>query len=138
MFEPGSDKLTPAGMEHLAYLVRRRPCPDTTVYLQVAEDIPYDPAAPDKFATARVELDTRRIQAVQNYLTAQSAGRHLVWEVIPHDPADVGQSAVPVGIAVQRMYAGAQGVLPSTAGAGAVNVVGGAGAAAGIPGGAGR
>jgi hypothetical protein len=140
MFEPGTAKLTPGGMDHLTTLVRRRPCPDTVVYLQVAEDIPYDPAAPDKFAAARVELDGKRIVAVQNYLTAQTAGRHLVWEVIPHDPGEVGQAAVPVGISVQRMYAGAQGLLPSTAGAGAVNVAGGAGAAGagGAPGGSGR
>ena len=41
-FEPGTATLTPAGLEHLAYLARRRPCPDPTIYLQVAQDIPYD------------------------------------------------------------------------------------------------
>src|SRR5579864_9099990 len=44
-FEPGTDKLTPGGMEHLAYLARRRPYPDAMIYLQTAQDIPYDPAA---------------------------------------------------------------------------------------------
>src|SRR5262249_55662804 len=46
-FESGTDKLTPGGMEHLAYLARRRPAPDPNIYLQTAEDITYDQAAPD-------------------------------------------------------------------------------------------
>src|SRR5437868_1877918 len=37
-FETGKDKLTPGGVEHLAYLARRRPCPDPTVYVQTAQD----------------------------------------------------------------------------------------------------
>src|SRR5438270_10342140 len=65
-FEPGTDKLTRGGMEHLAYLIRRRPAPDGIVYLQTAEDLPYDPAAPEKFAQVRADLDSRRIQAVQS------------------------------------------------------------------------
>ena len=36
-FEPGTARLTPGGMEHLAYLARRRPTPDTTPYLQLAQ-----------------------------------------------------------------------------------------------------
>src|SRR5437660_186226 len=32
-FESGTAVLTPAGMEHLAYLARRRPAPDPTIYL---------------------------------------------------------------------------------------------------------
>src|SRR6516225_8236195 len=36
-FEEGTDKLTPGGMDHLAYLARRRPCPDPTIYLQTAQ-----------------------------------------------------------------------------------------------------
>ena len=36
MFEPNTDKLTPGGVAHLAYLARRRPAPDPTVYVQTA------------------------------------------------------------------------------------------------------
>src|SRR5262249_10008226 len=111
-FEAGTDKLTPGGMEYLAYLARRRPCPDPTVYLQTAQDITYDPAAPEKFSEKRGLLDTKRIQAIQNYLTAQTASRHLAFEVVVHDPAEVGLNAIPVGISVLKMNNGAQGVLP--------------------------
>src|SRR5689334_16299372 len=36
-FEPGTDKLTTGGLERLAYIARRRPCPDTVLYLQTAQ-----------------------------------------------------------------------------------------------------
>jgi hypothetical protein len=130
-FEPGTDKLTLGGQDYLAYLARRRPCPDPTVYLQTAQDTTYDPAAPDKFAEARVRLDNQRIQAVQNYLSAQTASRHLTFEVVVHDPADPGMAAVPVGVSILKMYAGSQGILPVTAGAGASNTSGGGGSSGG-------
>jgi hypothetical protein len=134
-FEPGRDRLTRGGMEHLAYLARRRPCPDPVVYLQTAQDpeivveetsekvvkVGYDPATPEKFVEARCDLNARRTAAVQKYLTAYCAGRNVNWDVIVHDPADVGISTIPMGLAVQRMYSGSQGMLP---GAGA-NVTGG-------------
>jgi len=100
-FEPGTDKLTPGGLDHLAYLARRRPCPDPTIFLQTAEDIVYDPATPDKFAEARASLDARRIQALQKYLTAQTADRAVPFEIVVHDPGEVGISALPVANAIQ-------------------------------------
>jgi hypothetical protein len=123
-FEAGRDVLTPAGMEHLAYLARRRPCPDPKIYLQTAQDIEYDPATPDKFVEARSDLDRKRIVAIEKYLTAQTAGRPVAFVVSVHDPAVPGMSAVPMNIAILQMYTGYRGNLPVTAGAGAV---GGAG-----------
>ncbi|HEV3257518.1 MAG TPA: hypothetical protein VG013_11600 [Gemmataceae bacterium] len=120
-FEPNTDQLTRAGMEHLAYLARRRPCPDPVVYLQVAEDkeIAYDPAAPDKFVSARNNLNALRIAAVQKYLSAATAGRDLRFNVVLHDPPEVGISAVPQGVALQQMNLSTQGVLKIYGGAGA-------------------
>jgi hypothetical protein len=97
-------------MDHLAYLARRRPCPDSTIYLQVAQDIMYDPAAPEKFVEDRNKLDADRIQQIQNYLQAQTAGRDVVFHVVRHDPADVTISAVPVGVSVRQMQVTSQGV----------------------------
>src|SRR5262249_50673817 len=130
-FETGTDRLNAGGMEHLAYLARRRPCPDPCVYLQTAQDIPYDPAAPDRFAEQRARLDNQRIQALQNYLSAQTAARHMTFDVVVHDPAEVGIEAVPIGVSLQKMYSGSQGILPSTAGAGASNTSGGGGSSGG-------
>ena len=143
-FEMGSERLTQGGIEHLAYLARRRPSADPVVYLQTAQDIAYDPIDPDAFADKRVKLDTKRIQAIQNYLTAQTAGRHLGFQVVVHDPAEPGFSAVAGNLAVQSMYSGSRGNLPASSGAGASNTSGGGGAggaaggAAGAPGGSGR
>src|SRR5438105_13324085 len=65
-FEAGTDKLTAGGMDHLAYLARRRPVPDANVYVQTAQDVVYDPGAPDKFSDDRMVLDNKRVLAVQN------------------------------------------------------------------------
>lgn len=123
-FESGADHLTPAGMEHLAYLARRRPQADTVVYIQTAQDIIYDPAAPDKFASARYDLDSRRIQAVQKYLNAQTMGRHQEFQVLVHDPSEVGLSAIAASNSIGKSNSAFQGTLPlggasaSTGGAG--------------------
>lgn len=112
-FESGTDKLTPGGMEHLAYLARRRPCPDPVLYLQTAHDIPYDAAAPDKYVQARNDLNTRRTVAIQKWVGAYTAERNLSFAVFVHNPYEVGMHTVPQGLAVQRMYQGSQGMLPS-------------------------
>jgi hypothetical protein len=117
MFEPGTDRLTWGGLDHLAYLVRRRPYPDCQVFLQTAQDIPYDPAHPERFAELRCDLDARRIAAVQKYLTADAAGRHVDFQVTVIDPSDPGQSAIPVNLAIGKMYSGATGILAGAAGA---------------------
>jgi hypothetical protein len=131
-FEPTTDKLTPGGREHLAYLARRRPQPDAVVYIQTAVDgvdVGYDPAAPDKMADGRQDLDAKRIVAVQKFLTAQTAGRHVDFQVLVHDPAEDGMSAIPAAIAVGKAYTTRpQGGLPTGGGGGgAVSGGGGAG-----------
>jgi len=136
-FEDGTDKLTVGGQSHLTYLARRRPTPDPLVYLQTAQDIKYEVNAAEKFAGSRTELDNKRIQAVQSYLNAQSAGRNVTFQVVVHDPAEVGMAAVPVGTSIQRLHAASQGTLPAGAGAGAASASGGAGVA-GAAGGGGR
>ncbi len=112
-FDAGTDKLTQGGLVYLDHLSRKRPQPDTKLFLQTAYDISYDPAAPEKLVNARVELDGKRVAAVQKYLQANTAGRPVVWEVAIHDPSGVGIGAVPQGLSIQRHYAGAQGSLPN-------------------------
>jgi hypothetical protein len=112
-FECGTDKLTCGGQDKLAYLARRRPCPDTTIYLQTANDVPYDCACPDQVAAARQDLDTRRVQAIQKFLVQHTAGRPVDFQVLIHDPADPSVSAVPIGTyAIPSMYARYTGAPP--------------------------
>jgi uncharacterized membrane protein YgcG len=135
-FEAGTDKLTPGGLEHLAYLARRRPSPDTKVWLQTAQDVPYDSANPNQLVQTRAGLDKRRVQAIEKFLTAQTAGRPMVFEVGIHDPAEAGISAIPADRTVQQMYNGYRGNLPTGAGAGGASASGGAGASSSGGGGA--
>jgi len=120
-FEPGTDRLTKGGQEHLAYLARRRPCPDPRIYLQTAQDVAYDPAAPDKYAADRTELDAKRVAAIQQFLNADTVGRAVAFDVAIHDAPTQGIAAPPIGIAVQKHYSSFQGTMT------------GAGSAAGAP-----
>lgn len=119
-FESGTARLTAGGREHLVYLSRRRPCPDPTVYLQVAHDIAYDPANSEKFAEARNSLDAKRMQVVLDFLNAQTAGRNVTFDVVRHDPGDVSLSAASMNESIRKSQAAAQGILirPAVGGAG--------------------
>jgi hypothetical protein len=133
-FETGTDKLTPGGQAHLSYLGRRRPCPDTTVYIQTATDLAYDPACPENLAGARQELDKLRVQAVQKYLAAVTAGRQADFQVLVHDPSDPSTSAIPPANAIQQMYLRTRGGLATGGGGGgggAATVSGGGGVSSG-------
>src|SRR5438552_11446634 len=111
--EAGTDKLTPGGLAKLGQLLRRRPAPDPVVYVQTAQDIPYDPASPDRFTQLRKELDDKRANSVQKYLQAYAGPRGLSFQVLIHDPNEVGMSSIPAGQAIQRSNAGSLGTLPA-------------------------
>jgi hypothetical protein len=114
--------------------------------LQTAQDIAYDPAAPDKTVEERVSLDNKRAEAVQRFLRTQTPS--VPYDVVVHNPHDVGMSAIPMAVAVTRMNLAATGVLGGgiggfgggIGGGGAGGAVGGGGAgmAAGGGGGAPR
>ncbi|HZU37657.1 MAG TPA: type II secretion system F family protein [Gemmataceae bacterium] len=101
-FQSGTDVLTAGGRDHLAYLARRRPAPDPVVYLQTAQDVAYDPAAPDRYMVDRNQLDARRVVAVQKYLAAIGGARGIPFEVKVHDPPQVGTEGVPVDLQLQK------------------------------------
>ena len=48
-FEPGTDRLTTGGVQHLAYLVRRRPAADPMVYVQTSQDLTMDSTNIERF-----------------------------------------------------------------------------------------
>lgn len=128
----GTDKLNPAGMDHLLYLIRRRPCPDQCIYLATAQDIPvYDPEHPEKFSQDRRDLDAKRIAAIQKYISAQTEGRGLTFHVVTHDPAepDLPASVMAQEIAIRN--AAFIGTLPTSGGGGGGAPIGGGGGAPG-------
>lgn len=94
-FEPGKDEINNGGRDHLDGLIRRRPHPDSRIYLATARDIGYDALNPDKFVENRRVLDEARANAVQKYVAAQTAGRPMQFEIVVHDPMEVNQHASP-------------------------------------------
>jgi hypothetical protein len=136
-FETGTDKLTPGGEYKLTILARRRPHPDCRIYLQTAQDIEYNPASPDGFVSKRADLDTRRVQAVQKYLQAQTASRPVAWDITIHDPGEVGLSAVPMQTSIMARDASFRGAVGGAIGAG-TGTMGGTAATSATSGSAGR
>ena len=89
-FEIGSEKLNAAGMDKLDQLARRRPAPDTRIFLQTARDLVYNAEKPGDYATKRSELDVRRAAAIKQYLETSLTGRPSKFEVEVHDPSMPG------------------------------------------------
>ncbi|QEL13219.1 hypothetical protein [Limnoglobus roseus] len=102
-FEKDSDKLSPAGIERLDYLSRKRGSEDGKIYLQTARDGGFDPNAPEKYADSRRDLDQRRGNAILKYLSAQTASNPMPYEVVVHDPGDVSFPAQFLGNAVRGL-----------------------------------
>src|SRR5262249_17067656 len=114
----------------LAYLSRRRPAPDRTIYLATALDLSYDPACPERYGAARQELDGLRVQAVQKYLTALNAGRPHEFHVRVPDPGDVSLCTIPVSFSISQMYSRFRGGVGTVGGTGGGGGGGGGGAGA--------
>jgi hypothetical protein len=120
-----TDKLNPAGIEKLTFISRRRPAPDTRIFLATAQDIPgLAEKAPDKAIAERLDLNNRRIAAVQKFLTVQTNGL-AAYQIEVHDPAEVGIAALqitgsgqpyPVIGGYQKLQNNFQGVLPGVGG----------------------
>lgn len=149
-FEPGTDKLNGLGMEHLKYLTRRRPVADPKIWVQTAQDVPKaGELAPDKLATARAELDAKRTEAIQRFLSGYLAGRPdaLAFDVAIHDPnpGNHGLLALPITGpttlaptgAVPALYGNFQGVFSPATGLGGVGTGGGGGGGGATGGGGG-
>lgn len=97
-FEPKKATLTRGGQEHLETMVRRRPTPDSTIYLATARtgvDVFYN-EDPAKFVEERRKLDLERQEAVKKFAEAQTAGRNLSFDVVTHDPSVRDISGVAV------------------------------------------
>jgi hypothetical protein len=110
------------------------------VYVQTAQDIPLDASTVDKFAEDRSKLDNKRVDAVRKALTAMTAGRGVSFEVLVHDPHEVGMSAHTMMREIISRDSGVSGILsaPSgTVGANPASTGGGGGASGGGGGGGG-
>ena len=136
-FEAGSDKLNNLGLDRLDQIVRRRPNPDSSVFLQTARDIPaYKADAPDAYATNRRELDEKRVAAIQKYLAAQTAGRPMDFTILIHDPSESSIPADAAARSIRSQRASYTGQLGANSGGGG-GATGGLGVTGGSQSGAG-
>jgi hypothetical protein len=90
-----TDRLNGAGIETLKLISRHMPSPDYLVYLQNAQDVPFVAGiAPDILVGQRSQLNERRIQAIQTFLTTQSAAHGGgAYHIAVHDFAPTGNPA---------------------------------------------
>jgi hypothetical protein len=142
-----TDQLNAAGIERLKLISRRRPAPDTHIFLATAQDIP-DLArmAPEKAFAERKGLNERRLAAIHRYLAIQ-AGTAVAYNIEIHDPAEVGIAAMPITGspptgqprqvigAYQKYQSGFDGVLPNAAASGGSSTGGGGGGSSSSSGG---
>jgi outer membrane protein OmpA-like peptidoglycan-associated protein len=128
-FEPGSDKLTPGGMEKLDTLARTNPGPDTKIYIQTSRDLVVTPETAEKNVALRSDLDARRAAAIQRYLNTQPGGA-ITYEIAVHDAPVPGMPAIFAGQSFRSQRSGYVGGLSSgSIGNGSV----GGGGAGGLP-----
>jgi len=133
-FEPGADRLNGAGMDKLDQVARRRPHPDQRLFLQTARDMAYEAGKPEEYAAKRQELDTKRVAAVQKYLSTTLTGRQVSFDVQIHDPAVPGIDAAAPRIIVPSP--GQRVAGPVTVPAGTISPGAGGGTASGTTAGA--
>jgi hypothetical protein len=122
-FEPGTDKLTPGGIDKLDALARTTPAPDTRIYIQTAHDIAVTPENIDKVVALRNDLNGKRAAAIKKHMATQF-GPAAEYEVYVHDAPVPGISGVFAGNAYRGQGSGYVGGLDG--GAGGAPSVGGA------------
>ena len=122
-FEPGTDKLTAAGVEKLDSLVRVRPTPDNKVYIQTARDLAANVETVDKLHADRMALDLKRANVVAKFLAAEP--QRLPFEIYVHDPSDPSISSIGAGNAWRAQMQGYRGGISGGGGANAQGAGGG-------------
>jgi hypothetical protein len=114
-FDEGTARLTTSGQEHLKYIARRRPSADPLVFVQTAQDVVYNQDRPEDYTAKRLDLDQRRIEAVRKFLVAQQTGGYAVpFEVMVHQPPDVGIAGAAADASIKQMYSTPKAILPGS------------------------
>lgn len=138
-FEPGSDRLHPAGMDRLDAISLQNP--GTRIYLQTANDIVLSPDNANKIHELRDELNTKRAKVIEQYLASKPGAPSF--ELAIHN-GPVPKLYAPFATAALRSQVQSyRGGLGGGGGGGAVSVSsgsslsGGSGGSVGPAGGAG-
>lgn len=107
-FNPASETLHPGGVAHLERLANRRPVPETTIYLQSAQNTyDLDYKKPEEYASKRKELDEKRKKEIEGYLKMERPD--VAFTVVLSNPAKVGLSGAEGRSAIQNVRGTARG-----------------------------
>jgi len=97
--------------------------------------VAYDPAKSDELGQKRQDMDGKRVVAIQKFLIAQTGGRRGEFQVLIHDPSEVGVTGIWAANENSKMLGRVQGGLEGSGGGGvsgaAIGAAAGAGAAVG-------
>jgi hypothetical protein len=134
-FKEGGDELLPGGKALLVRVARRRPAPETAVFVQAAND---ESVLMNKnleeIAAQRKDLNEKRVKAVADFLKAIRPD--VAFTVAVHDPSRVGIDGHEAYTAVRDMHSSAVGNMPLQGAGGVAGGGGGGGAQVGGGGGA--
>lgn len=130
-FEFGTDRLTASGLDQLDILVRRRPVPDPRIFLATARDLSFEPGNPDAYKAAQDDLNNKRSIAIQKYMSAQTGGRPMQFEVVVHDPMPVEEHADPANRSIRLNHNSTTGTLAGGASATTASSTGASGSGSG-------
>lgn len=101
-----TDRLNGAGQEVLRRIARTLPAPDGQLFLQNAQDIPYKEGdAPAKIVSAREQLNRKRIDAIQRFMSTQNSTGPASFVVNVHDfapPSLEGSWTLPAHDQIQK------------------------------------
>ena len=99
-----TDQETVVSQEKFDEMVKELETLKTVRRTEIAKNLEYARSLGDLSENFDYE-DAKRVQAVQKFLTAETAGRHIDFNVQVHDPAEKDMSAIPMGTSIQRRNA---------------------------------
>lgn len=107
-FNAGSESLNPGGVALLSRLANRRPVPESTIYLQTAQNsYDLDFKKPEEYASKRRDLDDKRKTEIEKFLKMERPD--LTFSVVVSNPAKLGMSGAEGGKAISDIKASASG-----------------------------
>ncbi len=128
-FREGSDELLPGGKSLLIRLARRRPQPETQIYVQTTNDESVlSNRNLEEIGPKRKELNEKRVKVVAEFLKAIRPD--VGFTITIHDPAKIGIFSEEARTAVRDMHNSAVGNM-QLQGPGGVSAGGGGGSAGG-------
>lgn len=107
-FREGSDELLPGGKSLLIRLARRRPQPDTRIYVQATNDESVlGNRNLEEIGAKRKELNEKRVAAVAEFLKAIRPD--VGFTIAVHDPSKIGIFSEEARSAISDMHSSATG-----------------------------